>query len=75
MTDCRVLVQGDKMMLDPKRLLEELQIRIDEITATISDPSKPVMEPLVQVLQSTRARALMDVVDAINACVTIDNEE
>lgn len=39
-----------------------LQTRVDEILATMEDQA---MDPLVRLLQSTRARVLMDVIECI----------
>ena len=52
-------------MIDEDKLVAKLEARIKEITDTITDD----MQPLVRLLQSTRARALMDVVEAIKDTV------
>lgn len=50
-------------MLELSMLRTGLQARVDEINATMDDPQ---MEIMVRMLQSTRARALMDVIECID---------
>lgn len=54
------------MMLDADKLITELSARIDKI---VKEEMPQVKEPMVQLLQSTRARALMDVVDALKKVI------
>lgn len=52
-------------MIDENKLIEALEARIKSITDTMT----PDMEPMIRILQSTRARVLMDVVDVIKESV------
>ena len=56
------------MMIDEVKLIEKLEARIKEITDTIT-PELKDDQPLVAILQSTRARALMDVKICIIDCI------
>jgi hypothetical protein len=51
-------------MIDPQALNLKLQARVDEILETMKDEK---MASLVRLLQSTRARVLMDVMECINS--------
>lgn len=55
-------------MIDEAKLIEQLEKRIKEITDTMT----PDMQPMVKLLQSTRARVLMDMVDIIKNCATVE---
>lgn len=57
-------------MIDENRLVAALEARINEITDTMTAD----MQPMVKLLQSTRARVLMDVVDIIKECAIVDNK-
>jgi hypothetical protein len=50
-------------MANIQQLRTSLQVRVDEITATMEAPD---MAALVKLLQSTRARVLMDVIECID---------
>ena len=55
-------------MIDEVKLIEKLEYRIKEITDTIT-PELKDEKPLVAMLQSTRARALMDVKICLIDCI------
>lgn len=57
-------------MIDKAELVAKLEARIKEITGTMTED----MQPMVKLLQSTRARVLMDVVDCIKECATVNNK-
>jgi hypothetical protein len=59
-------------MLDEQELIKALQARVDEITATMGDAD---MQPMVRLLQSTRARALMDVIECIKSVDTAEKSQ
>ena len=60
-------------MIDETLLLEKLEARIKEITDTITQELKDE-NPIVAAFQSCRARALMDLVDCVKECATVDNK-
>jgi hypothetical protein len=59
-------------MINELELVAKLEDKINEITNTI--PNLRDENPLVALLQSHRARVLMDIVDIIKECVTVDNK-
>jgi hypothetical protein len=52
-------------MIDEDQLIKNLESTIIEITERLS--ANPAMQTMVRLLESTRARVLMDVVAAIKA--------
>jgi hypothetical protein len=56
------------MQIDEATLIEQIEQRIKEITDTMT----PDMQPMVKLLQSTRARVLIDIVDIIKNCAIVE---
>ena len=57
-------------MINENKLIAALEAKVKSITDTMT----PEMALMVRILQSTRARVLMDVVDVIKECATVKTE-
>jgi hypothetical protein len=58
-------ISGVASMTNTQQLRSLLQARVDEIVATMD--ADPNMQSMVRLLQSTRARVLMDVIECMDA--------